>query len=774
MATSSPLQDLRAIRKDGLGFGDTVPITSVHSAERTHAPRSGHRPSPSLTIIDIKLAPAAASGRKFSLQHASASTISYPTLVSRNDAVPSASAFTTYAPAPLPPSTPPLSKRTPAVLPNPTPPSSGSSKSRPPPIKIASSNHATFRPFKGRFGKDKGDRSADEETPESPTKMLKFKSKKGSKEGAKPEGDETVKRILKNQEMFFAQFPMEHRRPSQPDVVAGTRPEHSRADSAPHPRDLSPPSSRVERAPAPTLDDIRFDALFPGVGPALEAATSTDPSRHTKANHRRAASVDESPKLRPQARMVDVNTGNPAWRATSYVPETKETTPVRAMSRPRPRPRLPSPPPTPTSNRSASSPAIFANPIVRSTPSPSHYPSSHTRTSSNNSAKFKPRENSDAFYSVTTPTSAAPKSRTPVYTLSPPPDATNLVGIAVQDSTGSRELGKAALGAEGVAVKLRSALRPDEVEVSWTSSTGYDEHGQPYLQWELKLVPRLAPPFADYRLAAAAPLSPIRSSPHEPHQTSPTSPRTSRLYPSAAPETDLLEEPTMPRERQPSATHSEKTSGSSFSSESSGPVTPRRTKFGVDSDLVAIASTQRRIARQASYASLTENPNSRKPSVDEDYGRNGSVSSSVGFAEEKPRSPKNRFARVITPAAVTAVPVLVAPAPQPDSTFSSPSEPSESPPNLHYSSSKIRHKPSRSEGQLAALTPDPSDDGEGDDDFDQDGDDMGPSQRDVMRSLARQKNRAMSKWSDTDGDSDEETGPKTSWANVPDDDSESM
>ncbi|KAM0756046.1 hypothetical protein T439DRAFT_19196 [Meredithblackwellia eburnea MCA 4105] len=702
-----------------------------------------------------------------------------------------------------------------------------SGNKRPPPLKLAGSNHATFltplleRPFKNRFGKDKGDKTSgeDEGTGAPKTKPVKVK-----KTRAEIQAEEAQARHLR---AFYAQFPdvadeedalaVTLNKASEMAELLITNSSRSRSSSTGAPSSTPPNTTlKVERVPVPSLndDDARFNALFPNA----EVATLPRTPPRNSVPHRRAASFDGSPKLQ-SASQFDNTLSNSARRSTTYSATSQPSqTSHRPRSRSRQRPSVPqlhSPPVTPT-GRSASSPSIFSgnNHLTpnraTATPSPNRQSSyERTRSASQTSQSYP----ADAFYTPVTPTTHRTRQYSNTTTASAPssPDRTTL-GISVRDSAGEREVARAAYGLEGVTVAVRSAHRPEDVEVSWTSSPKYDEEGRLYTSWEIRIVPKsqqsqgmlmssTQSQFSDYRLASTPQLG------NRADFAAPASPKTSLdnsssdfQPPPAVPvsETDFLSEPFVVRERKASHATSDLT-GSSFSSESSGPSTPRRGKFDPLSGSISSSSdTPRRIGRSPSYASVAEQFRLRQQEANSDdlLGmRSGSISSSVGgmypsdgLSSGEKKSPKHHRFGYFPQSPVTAdlkdritqpypTTDIILPTPSPSASSSSDQDSSS---NLKSQVPKLtptrrsRHRISKSESALANMSPEVDlgnmdEDEDEDEDGDQVGDLKGPSKRDIKLSLARTKHRELSRWSDTDGETDEEVGPPpTSWSDVPD------
>lgn len=791
-------------------------------------------PGTHFDLTGIKLATA----RKLSLQPAhsvdSYPVDSYPMLASRTDATPSArSSPASNLPFPFGGPKPPVT--TPAPV-----------KARPPPLKIASSNHASFltplleRPFKTRFGKDKaGDKAGDSSGGEEEVGTSKLKAKRGKDRGG--ERDEAQARLvevpalplppvvpqfeggaesgdvdyslcssllgddLQNQRAFFAQFPeeddstlaitLEKSTAGRADLLRNVEGRRSAAGSTHSSTHSS--AARLERIPVPSLDALRFDALFP----------HNDLSTPRRAPRRRASSFDESPKLESSARFEGGGSAaagaDPSRRATtfsttSYSSRSYPSPHARSRSRPRPSItpvpifvpiRSSSPPATPT-RQSNSSPAA-ALPIPPFYNTQTGY-SPHTASaglSSRASSASSPHNfgaPDSAFYDPLTPTSSRP--RFPSHVI-PSPDRTSL-GISVRDSSGSRDVARAAYGPEGVTVSIRSAHRPEDVEVSWSSSPRYDDAGRLFTTWEIRIVPKRAEgpkylataaasstsstpfttpsPFSDYHLGSLPPARDALPTPASPRTASP------HLPPPLLDTANFLGEPYV-RERKTSTVPSEPT-GSSFSSESSGPTTPRRSKFegGVSSaedDVGAGAGARRESNYRVQKDRLGLGERSRSvPSIS--HAGRGSVyivhhaapASSGGL-----KSPHHRFGCYIP--SVTAD-VLRRPSNSGAEEDDDGGEASPEVPMLEPPSRRGRHRASKSESALAALARSPTLAGLAGteyDDEEEDEDEEGPTEKDVARAGARGRERVASKWSDTDGDTDEENeAPATSWSSIPD------
>ena len=515
-------------------------------------------------LLHIRLLPYTSSPASLDII-ASEGTSQYPTLISRSDVT---------------------------MLPSSSSPQKGLAKSRPPPLKLSGSSHETFlsplldRPFLARFTKDKLEGPPDGDGADAT--RLKLKRSKSKSELKSPAKADTglpsstvqptrvlsevgplkievgtvslISSCLQDQMAFFMRYPDASSSSSvrtaslspPPPAVSKAKDVEGSPSRRTRSEEGNGASQRSDRVPVPSLDDVRFQVLFPtALAPVATPSTSSAPSTLRSSTPAppidlpRPSSAAEETKLLPSASIVDgfeaIERHAAAGRRTTPMPLSP---PPRRHSHHRPHHH--SPPTTPRS-RNQSSPSIVHIPG----PSPALQGSLRSRSASLSisSAKPIPAYAADAFYA---PTPAHRRLPLPSFPLSPPTSAHPSIGISVRDSAGERPVSRASYGPEGVSVTLRSDLRPEEVEIGWTCITGTDAAGEPFSQWELKLRPKV-PLFSDYRLATIPPL---------PSRDAPTSPL----------------DPRAPPPVRASTTHA--SSASSLSSESSlGPTTPRRSRF---------------------------------------------------------------------------------------------------------------------------------------------------------------------------------------------------
>lgn len=396
-------------------------------------------------------------------------------------------------------------------------------------------------------------------------------------------------------------------------------------------------------------------------------------------------------------------------------------------------------------------------------------------------------------------------------------DSTNSIGISVRGSvangTATREVARAPLGGQdGVTVSLQSPSRPEDVEVGWTCISGVDSNGAPYTQWAITLKPKAsAPPasapttarvgssFSSYRLSSstARPVSPPDSSRSGGEAISPFD--NSTIPPQVpVPALPAASTPT----RKPAATSTSshpptsdsQPSGSSISSESSGPTTPRRTKFGsadsmVDSvsslDLQGPASTGRTLlmGKSKSYSNVAEQYRARQLSLDSTEGgnsssRNGSIDSNASSAAGGP--PKGiRFGKY-SPAgmplgtgSLEGFGVTLGGTEEADEdeiVGLAPFDPLDEPRTPTRSIAFVNIVPPTPDASLmppAATQSSTSSLDQIDAGMTSSDDDEDAGRRDAAKALARGKQRMMSKWSDTEGESEAEEGDGTSWSTTP-------
>ena len=353
--------------------------------------------------------------------------------------------------------------------------------------------------------------------------------------------DGALLRGIQNQAAFFAQFPEEE---ATLCITTAKANEMAKARAT---ASVSP-TTRNGRIPVPSIDDLRFDALFPDapISPIVHARNP-----YPRSSHRRAASV-ESPKTNSPSTFESPS--NDARRATTYEGSSMSARPISTATIRRS--RVPLKHPLPAAAHLDSPPA---------TPTGPTRPSIITALSSTPIA--------DAFYSPTNATLS--RHRLQAHPSTPLDRAS--IEVSVRDSAGEHDVARAPFGPHGVTVFMRSAHRPEDVEVSWSSSPSYDEDGRTITTWEIKILPRSSPPqthpslrprFSTYRLGTVPVLKtehPLPASPRSSH----TDGHGAFILP-PVPDIDFLDEP-YTRQRKASDMTS-----SSISSESSGPMTPRR------------------------------------------------------------------------------------------------------------------------------------------------------------------------------------------------------
>ncbi|KPV71922.1 uncharacterized protein RHOBADRAFT_56301 [Rhodotorula graminis WP1] len=610
----------------------------------------------------------------------SSGLISYP-MVARIDSTP------TFTPAPeVPPI--PISHPSSKVA----PPSAATSKvevkkvvrGRPPPIKVngTQSGSSFLSPLKSRFsrgGKEKEAAPAQDEDDEDGRSRSRSRRSKV----------DTL--IAENEAAIKAAFP---------DVVSAAAPA---AEPSPEadlditmPRknsawDSSATDILLERARAAdeaATTGIALGSPFHDLSSSAPVQSSVQPPRPA---HRRGTS-DESPRIVQDAfaRIADLYDDRSRSSAT-YSSRTSTT----ANSR------------RPSAVSAATSSALKGRERPRSVQPPSKPPLGTV-------AKVD-----DAFFPPTAGPSTAPSvtpsmSRRPSSVPRAPLSTSNSIGISVREGAAPapREVARAAFGADGLTVSLRSYHRPEELEVGWVCLPCVDDEGRPYTSWEIRLKPRAS--------GAAPVVPPLQSStsslPEPPRARTPsTSAATFLNYrmnassstaPAVAADPSGMYPPTSapsaPPSRRPSQHHSPTTPtsaaaprklsgrseassyGGSFSSDSSYMTTlsgGRRPKLSVSSiattmteglppfDLEAIQRTcyfeegdvfrsggssggPPRTNRSSSYAPGAEGfPRARQFSIDEEgiMGRAASFSVGHGVAH-RPRSLRqHRFGAYVPP-----------------------------------------------------------------------------------------------------------------------------
>ena len=561
-------------------------------------------------------------------------------------------------------------------------------------------------------------------------------------------------------------------------------------------------SPRVDRIPVPLID-----SESPRSSPR---ATPTPATRRPPTHSHRRAMSDESPRLKQEATFPRAF-GDGAVSArdrpfTTFQPFVPSS-PVREAQRVR----------------------KGSVPSAGRTLHETTHTHGHSRSLSATAPKLNKSRTEDAFFAPTsTPTSTLPLlSPNSLPLLSPatrrpsatprPLDSSNSIGISVRGSaasgSSSREVARAPLGgSEGVTVTLQSPYRPEDVEVGWICTSGVDGNGAPYTQWSITLKPKAIPAplsapnpirngssFSSYRLS---------SSTARPNSISDTSRSGGE---SISPLDNSSEPPQMPippvssssQPRKPSAassnsqppTSDSQPSGSSISSESSGPTTPRRGKFGsIDStadsmsslDLSCATGTAKTLlmGKSRSYNNVAEQYRARQLSLESSEGgnssRNGSIDSNASNTSAGP--PKalrfGKYSPAGMPLGATGVEgfgVML------DGTDEGDEEDDEEPALAPFDSLVEPKTPTRSTTFVNIVPPTPDhslmpstkmstpsslDHIEAGLTSDEDEEDAG--RRDAAKALARGKQRMMSKWSDTEGESEAEEADGTSWSTTPD------
>ncbi|ORY86061.1 hypothetical protein BCR35DRAFT_302719 [Leucosporidium creatinivorum] len=807
--------------KEGLGLGEIVmpglgePVNGL--IEDGHDPRystfkqriRGHTPShsspPTLATFVAKSAasanpasalppPPTSAPRKFSLQpisHYHNESISYPMIVSRSDMA--GSTFSPHTPPAIPvePHSPPDNSAPLSDFTSSAQLSRKNFKARPPPIKISGSNHSTFlsplleRPFIKRLGSGGKDKEDGEKSP------TKARSRKGSKIESILVDPQAI--LVENQNAFAEAYPEENK---TVNITLSNSAERA-------------PSPKLRRAGSPTLSARvpvpDLDAVSPNSSPK---ATPPPPVRRNFVHHRRATS-DDSPRIVQEAAFPR-SFGDSSISARDRPFTTFSPAPSATASQ---RMRKHSTPSIPSGVRSVLDGARMG----------------HGRSHSTTALRSSKTRLDDAFFTPATSSSTAPIiSPTSLGQPSPatrrpsttprPLDSSNSVGISVRGSvangTATREVARAPLGGEeGVTVSLQSPHRPEDMEVGWSCTSGVDAAGVPYTQWSITLKPKAALPavpapraassFSSYRLSSAT----ARPTTPPPAGGSPSSPRSTRsgaatFEPSISPFDVSGGPPSLPlptpppQQRKASATSSSsqpptsdsQLSGSSISSESSGPTTPRRTKFGsIDSnsgpfDLQIPTSAAKTLSmgKSRSYTSVAEQYRKRQMSLEGSEGgntssRNGSIDSSASGAARAMRMGK--YAPVGMPMGANGVEgfgVML------DGTAEGeegeaedhivplvPIEDPKTPTRKEAFVNVVHPTPDVSLMPIRTTTAASTDSEVTSDEDEEDG-----GRRDAARALARGQQRMMSKWSDTEGESEvddeDEEHVQTSWSDVPD------
>ncbi|GAA5846722.1 hypothetical protein JCM9279_003427 [Rhodotorula babjevae] len=611
----------------------------------------------------------------------SSGLISYP-MVARIDSTP------TFTPAP---EVPPIPTSLPTKV---APPAAAISKveakkavkARPPPVKVSSnqSGSSFLSPLKSRFsrgGKDKDLALVQDEDDEDGRSRSRTRRSKV----------DTL--IAENQAAIKAAFP---------DVVS---PAAAPAAAEPSPEvDLSITMPRRNSA----WDSRTTDILLERARAADEAATtgivlgspihdlsSSAPVQSSmpppRPSHRRGTS-DESPQIVQEAfaRIADLY-DDVSRPSTLYSSRTSTATTTNSRR--------------PSAVSAATSSALKARERPQSVQAPSKPPLA--TVAKVDDAFFPPAVGLSTAPSVTPSMSRRPSSvpRTPLST-------SNSIGISVREGAAPapREVARAALGADGLTVSLRSYHRPEELEVGWVCLPRIDDEGRPYTSWEIRLKPR-----ASGAAPAVPPLQASTSSLPEPlrSRTPSTSAATFLNYrmnasstPASSNATDLSgmypptsAPPSAPSSRRPSQLHSPTTPtsaapprklsgrseassyGGSFSSDSSYATTlsgGRRPKLSVSSiattmteglppfDLEAIRRScyfeqadvllsgggPPRTNRSSSYAPGAEGfPRARQFSIDEEgiMGRAASFSVGHGVAHRPKSLRQHKFGAHVPP-----------------------------------------------------------------------------------------------------------------------------
>ncbi|GAA5858673.1 hypothetical protein JCM8547_001415 [Rhodosporidiobolus lusitaniae] len=685
-----------------------------HSSPPSLAPYAAAVASKSASNLSASLnpAPTPVTARKYSLQNLSGDIISYP-MVSRIDLTPTYTPPATVPPVPTS-SKPAVKNEEPAKTPTLEIGTSDkrSSKARPPPIRLPTSGHVSFlTPFKGRFGgKDK------EPSPDREKAQVDGKDKvKG-----KPKKTKAENRVEENKAAFAARFP---------DTLAKTAPAPTAEDdndedtlniTLPSKASTAPPLPTFLPPPVPSSLPLERSASRPErvLVPALGApfgppsAPSSPTQTQARPSHRRGTS-DQSPQVVQDA-FARVAAGDAALRprpATMF-----SSTPASASTSSTVKPRRPSKTSPPITSGSKASTSEQGAPSIASRRT--------SRSRSISSAAGMPKPD-DAFFPPSVGGSASSVLVSSALHRRPsavpqPDEAVRAVGIRVKEGAGSegRELGRAAFPDDGLTVSVRSYHRPDELEVGWVCIPGVDEDGRAFTTYELRLTPRSSSAQQQRRSTSGDAKTPkaTHQRPRTPSTSSgshffnyrmngpPPPPISSTGAPeggSGSPRSGSKRgvSPFQDVPPPPARKHSARSTGSSFSSESSttGPTTPRRGKlsnasmlsvdlppFDLDAVLASkhavpphsatsatfdhdeeevlasgLPSPRRRMGRAASYASVAEQYRARQFSIDEEgilNGRAASFSVGPGAVAVPPKSPKHhRFACYIPPVSTGGV-----------------------------------------------------------------------------------------------------------------------
>ncbi|GAA5905580.1 hypothetical protein JCM8208_005776 [Rhodotorula glutinis] len=636
--------------------------------------------APAMTASAAPMSTSSSSSKRPLAKQLSSGLISYP-MVARIDSTP------TFTPAP---EVPPIPTSHPTKVAPPAAVATASKgeankavRGRPPPIKVNNnqSGSSFLSPLKSRFsrgGKEK-DTAQDEEDEDGRSRSRSRRSKV-----------DTL--IAENEAAIKAAFP---------DVVSAAAPV---AEPSPEadlnitmPRknsawDSSATDILLERARAAdeaATTGIALGSPFHDLSSSAPVQSSVQPPRPS---HRRGTS-DESPQIVQEAfaRIADLYDDR-SRPSTVYSSRTS----TAANSR------------RPSAVSAATSSALKARERPHSVQPPSKPPLA--TVAKVDDAFFPPA----AAGPSTAPSVTPSMSRRPSSIPRAPLSTSNSIGISVREGAAPapREVARAAFGADGLTVSLRSYHRPEELEVGWVCLPCIDDEGRPYTSWEIRLKPR-----ASGAAPAVPPLQSSTSSLPEPlrSRTPSTSAATFLNYrmnassstaPAAASDPSGMYPPTSapsaPPSRRPSQHHSPTTPtsaaaprklsgrseassyGGSFSSDSSYATTlsgGRRPKLSVSSiattmteglppfDLEAIQRScyfeeadvflsggstggPPRTNRSSSYAPGAEGfPRARQFSIDEEgiMGRAASFSVGHGVAHRPKSLRQHRFGAYVPP-----------------------------------------------------------------------------------------------------------------------------
>ncbi|GJN93936.1 hypothetical protein Rhopal_006995-T1 [Rhodotorula paludigena] len=397
-----------------------MPVTSSEIATPKRAP-------------PVAVAPTTSSKKGASLKHLSGEVISYP-MVSRVDLAPVSSGQQQSAGV--------KSATGPAQL----------KKSRPPPIKVATTNHSSFlTPLKNRF------------------------SKSGREKDISPDREATDGDDARSI----------HSRKSKVDLlIAETSAPPSEVDDT---LDITLPSRTSDTSQAPA-----HSAPLASTGIAL-GSPFHDPSSSGSCTE-----VSAMPALRPAHRR-GTSDESPQIVQDAFA-RVAELEGVRA----RPTTMFSAGTITPGLGNSTRRPSAAMSLAARA-----------ERAKSVSSATLAAKLD-DAFFAPSVGAPSAPVTPAMSRRPSQAPrvlDTVNSVGISVREgSTGLREVARAAMPAsDGLAVSLRSYHRPEDLEASLVCLPCVDEEGRPFTTWEIRLVPRsisAAPAVPPLPTAVTAPPAP--------------------------------------------------------------------------------------------------------------------------------------------------------------------------------------------------------------------------------------------------------------------------